>query len=108
MSSKKDILEYIKRLDDALENIHLIIEKEQPKWYERKPFKNTLCWVSDNVEKPTKKEGIIAIIEDYDETSTFPFLFQNGTIYAEGYKYAAPLTKKEVHKLTLEVQEHEK
>ncbi len=78
------------------------MNSKKPEWCEKEPFKKTLCWVSDINKKPTEG-GIMIIVIDYDETSTFPFRLRRGT----GYKYAVPLTNKELLGVILEDQENE-
>ncbi len=78
------------------------MNSKKPEWCEKEPFKKTLCWVSDYVEKPTEGE-MIEIIIGYDNVnSVFPFLFKNGRMICTlGYKYAIPLTKEEVLRYSL-------
>ncbi len=106
MKSKKALKNVISILEDALESIHSTLEKEQPKWYERKPFKKTLCWVSD-VDKKVTDERIMRVIAGYHKGYKYPFCFTDGIIYMSGYKYAVPLTKEEVLKFIVEEQENE-
>ncbi len=75
---------------------------KEPEWYKKVPFEKTLCWVSDYVEKPAEGDKLRPI-KGYAKGSSYPFCLGKNA----GYKYATPLTKKEMIKLILEVQENE-
>ncbi len=100
MRSKKDLENVISILEDALESIYSILEKEQPEWYERKPFQNTMCWVSTN-KSPTKTHRM-KIITGYHKGFLDPFCSIDG----KTWKYAVPLTNEEL--LEYSVEEREK
>ncbi len=104
MSSKKDLENVISVLEDridALESIYSILEKEQPEWYKREPFQNTMCWVSNTHKNPIEV-GIIRLITGYDETSSFPFRISN--CYISNYKYAVPISTNDLLEYSLEHQ----
>ncbi len=60
--------------------------EKRAKWYKRKPFKSTLCWVSDFAEKPTEKNGLRKVITGYDKNRKFRF--ESNRLY---WKYVTPI-----------------
>ncbi len=100
MSSKKDLENVISVLEDALESIYSILEKEQPEWYERKPFQNTMCWVSTTNKNPTKGDRM-RIITGYHKDFLDPFCSIDG----KTWKYAVPLTNEELLEYSVKEQE---
>ncbi len=91
------------------EVLRFIVEEQEKmsskefEWYERIPFKKTLCWISNYIEKPMDK--VMIVVKGYHKGSSCPFRFGGGK--KMGYKYAVPLTKEEVLKFIVEVQENE-
>ncbi|MCP3676004.1 MAG: hypothetical protein GY829_16275 [Gammaproteobacteria bacterium] len=66
-------------------------DSKKPEWYERKPFKRTLCWVS-NTSENTAKDGVIRLVTGYDGHLENPFCVGGGY-----WRYAIPTpTKKNV------------
>ncbi len=99
MSSKKDTQECINHLEKLLSILKA--DNKEPEWYERKPFKRTLCWVS-NINKTPTKGDIIKLIIGYQEDLKCPFRITDG--YSGNYKYAVPIPTNNLLKYSLEHQ----
>ncbi len=100
MNSKKDNLsEHIKHLEKLLSKLKA--DNKEPEWYERKPFKRTLCWVSNININPTKRD-IIRLITDYREELDHPFRRRTG--YGNGYRFAVPIPTNNLLEYSLEYQ----
>ncbi len=72
------------------------MSSKELKWYKRKPFKATLCWVSNTNKNPTKGHPM-KTITNYHNRSRYPFRLGGG----QGWKYAIPLTEEEIVKYTV-------
>ncbi len=76
-------------------------DNKEPEWYEREPFRETLCWVS-NVNKIPTKGDIIKLIIGYQEGLKCPFRITDG--YSGNYKYAVPMPTNALLEYSLEYQ----
>ncbi len=100
MNSKEDnVSEHIKHLEKLLSILKA--DNKEPEWYERKPFKRTLCWVSNINYNPTKRD-IIRLITDYREDLNLPFRTRNGC--GCDYRYAVPISTNDLLEHSLEHQ----
>ncbi len=100
MNSKNDNLsEHIKHLEKLLSKLKA--DNKEPEWYERKPFKRTLCWVS-NINKIPTKGDIIKLVIGYHEGLECPFRITDG--YSGNYKYAVPIPTNNLLEYSLEYQ----
>ncbi len=101
MSNKEDNTpECIKHLEKLLSILKAKeADNKEPEWYERKPFKKTICWVNDNVEN-FAKGGKLQLIVDYDKDLDMPF--RVGSDY--GHRYAVPIPTNNLLEYSLEHQ----
>ncbi len=98
MNSKEDnVSEHIKHLEKLLS----ILKAKEHKWYEREPFQNTMCWVSNTNKSPTEEYTMI-LITGYREDLNHHFRIRNG--YGRGFKYAVPISAKYLLEHSLEHQ----
>ncbi len=116
MSNKKDSIKHLEStiliLNDKMEALEATISeqkaimaavynKNHSEWYEKMPFRETLCWVSNSTENPAK-DGVIRLVTGYDGHLENPFCVGGGY-----WRYATPTPTKKLLEYSFEEQEHE-